>query len=174
MPKRPRAIDLWDDPVYSNIKDDDQGDNSQYDSDVFPSVGSSLVKSEAGGDTIGNDSETTSDSDSDENDDRDLNETCVTPLIALLSRRFFRDLRVVGPRNNTPDVESITKELLLESEEYNQFTDWLLEIVNGPASRITFNLNDLLKFRSVWYSKVTINSVSVQVSITLPFTLSSL
>ena len=173
MPKRPRAIDLWDDPVYSNIKGDNQGDNPQDGSDVLPSVGGNLVKSVEEGDTdhtVSNESETTSDSDSSGDDDQGLNETCVTPLIALLSRRFFRDLRVVGPRNDTPDVDSITKELLLESEEYNQFSAWLLGIVDGPASRIKFQLNDLLKFRSVWYSKVTINSVSVQVSIALPFT----
>lgn len=161
MPKRTRAIDLWDAPVYSNIKDDDT--NELEDNSLTPAPGQARVESATSNLPSEDDDEDESSNEASPDDDSDLNPTCVTPFIALLASKFYQGLDVAGSQQNIRSADSITKEMLMQSDEYNNYMRFMLQCVHAGVSRIIFEEPYVVEHRSQWYNAVRINSVLINV-----------
>lgn len=161
MPKRKRADDFWEAPVYSNIRDDDvveDGKQSDLNFKFEPQVRTEDIPQQALEEDEG-DGEDTSDEDS------ELNPTCVTPFIASLSRRFFPWLVVASAQKEIRSTETVTKEKLMRSNEYQEFVNRLLRCVHGPKASIIFDERYVVKHRSEWYKAVKFNSRLINVCI---------
>lgn len=102
----------------------------------------------------------------------DLNETCVTPLIAALAAPYFAHLRIAG--FELPNgIDGILERKIVHAAVYRRFLQLLLDAHYGPKPSLHYDIKDIIRTpgrrrpRNTNYTHVKVRREIIQVSYSL-------
>ncbi|KAL5519396.1 hypothetical protein ACEPAH_1079 [Sanghuangporus vaninii] len=160
---RPSAVDLWPDkPAYLT------GDQEPIEVEEAPVPAPPPRRQIEDDDDFDDEDEEESDSVERPSRNKNLNPTCVTPLIAKLAQNIYRDLHVARTGPHPKNVDVLKKSSLVSSAEYIEFMDRLLELVHARPFDVSFEDGYRLnrpnyRIRDTFHSAVKVNTLLYRV-----------